>query len=107
MEYLDYTFAGLISFIVKHFFSNQVVSIAQKMVALHIQYAPTIIQLAREAVTNGYPINRPLWWFDPTDPETFSIDSRNFNAEKHGLYCSFRREYMHFKILFIMFLKIH
>ena len=65
----------------------QVVAMAQKMTALHYQYAPLIISLgnendiilyfankslitggllllciARQATTTGYPINRPIWW---------------------------------------------
>ena len=66
--------------------SMQVVAMAQRMTALHYQYAPLIISLginndnilkylnrslitgllllciARQATTTGYPINRPIWW---------------------------------------------
>jgi len=52
-----------------------VVEIAQRMTSLHYEYAPTIIRLAQEAVTTGLPINRPLWWIDPSDPDAQTIDS--------------------------------
>ena len=51
------------------------INIALRMTALHVQYADTIISLARESTINGYPINRPLWWIDPLDPVALSIDS--------------------------------
>lgn len=55
----------------------QVVDIALRMTKLHYQYSPLIISLARQATTNGYPINRPLWWIDPTDPVAQTIESGN------------------------------
>ena len=45
------------------------------MALLHEQYAPTIIQLANDAVTTGEPINRPIWWVSPDDEEAYAIDS--------------------------------
>lgn len=44
------------------------------MTNLHAQYAPTLIQLAQDATTNGEPINRPIWWLDPTDSTALGID---------------------------------
>lgn len=45
------------------------------MTALHYQYAPMIIALAKQATIDGTPINRPLWWIDPLDPVALTIDS--------------------------------
>lgn len=53
----------------------QVVDIALKMTSLHYQYSGLIFTLASQAITNGYPINRPIWWIDPTDPVAQTIDS--------------------------------
>ncbi|XP_057372341.1 myogenesis-regulating glycosidase-like [Daphnia carinata] len=53
----------------------EVIDIALKMTSLHYQYSGLIVTLARQAMTNGYPINRPLWWIDPTDPVAQTIDS--------------------------------
>ena len=35
---------------------------------------PLILNLAREAVQTGAPINRPLWWIAPTDQVALEID---------------------------------
>jgi alpha-glucosidase (family GH31 glycosyl hydrolase) len=32
------------------------------------------LEAANQAVEDGSPINRPLWWVDPTDIETYTID---------------------------------
>lgn len=53
---------------------------ALKMTSLHYQYSGLILTLASQAMTNGYPINRPLWWIDPTDPVAQTIDSGNSRA---------------------------
>lgn len=45
------------------------------MTALHESIAPTIIALAEEAAETGAPINRPIWWIDPTDQIALGIDS--------------------------------
>lgn len=54
---------------------SQVVDISLKMVALHAEYADTIISLAEQSTVTGFPINRPLWWIDPLDPVAQTIDS--------------------------------
>ena len=48
---------------------------ALAMTALHADYATKIIELAENAVESGEPINRPIWWVDPTDQEALAIDS--------------------------------
>lgn len=30
-----------------------------------------------ETSKTGAPVNRPLWWIDPTDPVTHTLDSGN------------------------------
>jgi alpha-glucosidase (family GH31 glycosyl hydrolase) len=55
-----------------------VVDIALKMTSLHYEYSPLIIELARQALTTGQPINRPLWWIDPTDAVAQTIDSGTY-----------------------------
>ena len=45
------------------------------MTALHNQYSSVIINLANAAMTTGEPINRPIWWLDPTDETALATDS--------------------------------
>ena len=53
----------------------KVVSITQRMIAIRNKYSSLIVNLANEAVITGAPINRPIWWIDPTDKEAMKIDS--------------------------------
>ena len=48
------------------------------MVALRNSYSSLIVDLAREAVITGAPINRPIWWIDPTDKEAMKVDSGRY-----------------------------
>ena len=58
---------------------------ALTMTALHANYAAKIIELAENSVASGEPINRPIWWIDPTDQEALAIDS----GEGYTLICNF------------------
>ncbi len=52
------------------------VQICKEVLVLREQYKDNIYAAANQAVSDGTPINRPIWWVDPTDPETFMIDNR-------------------------------
>lgn len=41
------------------------------------KYRDEILAAAKQAVTDGSPVNRPVWWVDPDDAETYSIDDGN------------------------------
>jgi len=56
-------------------YDQEAVDIGLKMTALHVQYADVIGQLALQATRDGSPINRPVWWIDPTNPDAQAIDS--------------------------------
>ena len=58
-----------------HATSQKVTDYALAMTALHANYAAKIIELAENSVVSGEPINRPIWWVDPTDQEALAIDS--------------------------------
>ena len=60
----------------------KVIEISLRMVALRKEYSSLIISLAKEAATTGEPINRPIWWIDPSDEEAMKIDSGNLNMRK-------------------------
>ena len=48
---------------------------ALALTALHADHAAKIIELAENSVSSGEPVNRPIWWLDPTDQEALAIDS--------------------------------
>lgn len=56
-------------------YGSEVMRISKKFVNLHVQYADKIIEAMKNSVKHGTPVNAPLWWIDPTDPETYLIDS--------------------------------
>lgn len=40
---------------------------------LRSKHTDTIVKLMRNTVGNGSPVNPPVWWIDPTNPEAHSI----------------------------------
>ena len=52
---------------------QEVVEHAKAMIALRGSYADKIVDLAKESVETGEPINRPIWWVDPYDETAFRI----------------------------------
>lgn len=56
-------------------YDEEVVKIAQNMMALREKYADKLIQLARGSCETGDPIIRPLWWIAPEDPTAQTLDS--------------------------------
>ena len=57
-------------------YDEEVVEHSLAMTRLHAQHSQLIIRLAREAVETGTPINRPVWWIDPTDQIALSLDDQ-------------------------------
>ncbi|XP_021967900.1 myogenesis-regulating glycosidase isoform X2 [Folsomia candida] len=55
-------------------FDDETVEICKRILAIRNQYQDEILNAASQAVAEGWPINRPIWWVDPTDPVTFTID---------------------------------
>lgn len=41
---------------------------------LRSNYTDTIVELMRNSVSKGSPINPPVWWIDPTDSQAHKID---------------------------------
>uniref|UniRef100_A0A8D8Y1V9 Uncharacterized family 31 glucosidase KIAA1161 n=1 Tax=Cacopsylla melanoneura TaxID=428564 RepID=A0A8D8Y1V9_9HEMI len=49
-------------------FSDETVQIVHKFVLLHTIYSDKIVSAMSRAVTDGTPVNLPLWWIAPSDP---------------------------------------
>lgn len=43
---------------------------------LRSNYTDTIVDLMKNTVANGSPVNPPVWWIDPTDTDAYEIDDR-------------------------------
>lgn len=58
-------------------FLLQTIEICRTYTELHESYAPAIIEAMNAAVTNGTPVNPPVWWLDPTNAEAYNISDGN------------------------------
>ena len=56
-------------------FDEETINITKDFLRLHEEYSGTMIRLARECITTGAPIVRPLWWIAPEDTIAHVIDS--------------------------------
>ncbi|XP_022126353.2 myogenesis-regulating glycosidase [Pieris rapae] len=54
-------------------FDNETIEISKKYTDLHAAYADEIYAAMGEAVEHGSPVNPPLWWIAPSDPEALVI----------------------------------
>uniref|UniRef100_A0A182PF15 Uncharacterized protein n=1 Tax=Anopheles epiroticus TaxID=199890 RepID=A0A182PF15_9DIPT len=48
-------------------YDSETVQIALAMTELHRRMAPAVMERFALAVSDGLPVNPPLWWIDPTD----------------------------------------
>ncbi|PZC75029.1 hypothetical protein B5X24_HaOG206800 [Helicoverpa armigera] len=54
-------------------YDNETIAISKKFVQLHADYTPTIIEACKKAVSEGKPVNMPIWWIAPTDTIAHAI----------------------------------
>lgn len=55
-------------------FDQETIDITKKYVKLHEKYSDYILERMRLAVSQGLPINVPIWWLDESDKEAQIID---------------------------------
>jgi alpha-glucosidase (family GH31 glycosyl hydrolase) len=54
-------------------FDEETVRLSREASALHVKFAPLIVEMARSAPRTGEPILAPLWYHSPKDAATFAI----------------------------------
>ncbi|XP_046966921.1 myogenesis-regulating glycosidase-like [Vanessa cardui] len=54
-------------------YDDETIAISKKFVDLHAQYAPEIIKALQRAVSDGAPVNAPLWWVAPDDATALAV----------------------------------
>uniref|UniRef100_A0A2S2NFM9 Putative family 31 glucosidase n=1 Tax=Schizaphis graminum TaxID=13262 RepID=A0A2S2NFM9_SCHGA len=57
-------------------FDSQTLSLCQHFMELRSNYTDTIVDLMKNTVANGSPVNPPVWWIDPTDADAYAIDDQ-------------------------------
>ncbi|XP_025410615.1 myogenesis-regulating glycosidase isoform X2 [Sipha flava] len=48
-------------------FDQQTIDLCRRLLDIRSNYTETIVNLMRQSVVDGSPINPPIWWIDPTD----------------------------------------
>ena len=62
---------------------EETVNMTKRLLELREAFIEDIVILAKEAGKTGIPINRPLWWIAPTDPEALiSSDGDHSSSSK-------------------------
>lgn len=65
------------SFVPWDFGNDTVEEISKKYVNLHDKYTEIIVKAMNDSINNGYPVNAPIWWVDPTNTDALSCDDGN------------------------------
>lgn len=55
-------------------FDDETVEISRRFTELHESYSELILNRFKLAVSDGHPVNPPIWWLDPDDEVAQSID---------------------------------
>ncbi|XP_075210877.1 myogenesis-regulating glycosidase-like [Lycorma delicatula] len=70
------TFMPTIQFSAAPFdYDKETIEISKKFTSLHYSYSEKIIELMRNTVKTGAPLNPPIWWIDPCNPTAHGINS--------------------------------
>ncbi|XP_072745588.1 myogenesis-regulating glycosidase-like [Anoplolepis gracilipes] len=62
-------------------FDNETIAICKKYTDLHADQTSEILNAMQQAITNGTPINPPIWWVDPTNKEAHKINDEYLLGE--------------------------
>lgn len=66
------------SFVPWDFDDDNVQEISKKFVELHVNYTDIIVEAMENSTNYGYPVNPPIWWVDPTNPDALASDTRMY-----------------------------
>jgi alpha-glucosidase (family GH31 glycosyl hydrolase) len=55
-------------------YGEESTAICREYAKLHTEYAPKILQIAKESIESGYPIIRPIFWASPNDERALTCD---------------------------------
>lgn len=63
-------------------FDQETIDITKRFVKLHEEYSDYVIERMQLAVSDGQPINVPIWWLDESDKVAQTIDDGKFAIKK-------------------------
>jgi alpha-glucosidase (family GH31 glycosyl hydrolase) len=55
-------------------YGEESAELCRRFADLHTEFAPRIIQIAKETIKTGVPIIRPVFWLDPTNEKALTCD---------------------------------
>ncbi|KAJ3658461.1 hypothetical protein Zmor_010196 [Zophobas morio] len=58
------------------------VAIIKKFVALHDEYTDSILNAMENSISTGTPVNPPIWWVDPTNPDALKSNDQYLVGEE-------------------------
>ncbi|XP_075979913.1 myogenesis-regulating glycosidase-like isoform X2 [Anticarsia gemmatalis] len=61
---------------------DETVEICRYFTELHAQFADDIKAAMEASVAHGTPVNPPIWWLDPQDPDALAVDDEFLLGEK-------------------------
>ncbi|XP_029674396.1 myogenesis-regulating glycosidase-like isoform X3 [Formica exsecta] len=62
-------------------YDNETIAICKKYTDLHANQTSEILNAMQQAITNGTPVNPPIWWVDPTNKEAHRINDEYLLGE--------------------------
>lgn len=57
-------------------FDQQTIDLCRNFMDLRNNHTDTIVNLMKQTVAHGTPVNPPVWWIDPTDTDAHKIDDQ-------------------------------
>ncbi|XP_029165481.1 myogenesis-regulating glycosidase-like [Nylanderia fulva] len=62
-------------------YDDETIAICKKYTDLHANQISEILNAMQQAITNGTPVNPPIWWIDPTNKEAHKINDEYLLGE--------------------------
>ncbi|CRK94962.1 CLUMA_CG008450, isoform A [Clunio marinus] len=63
-------------------YDGETIDLSLELTSLHADYADYIIERFEMAVSDGHPVNPPIWWLDPEDKTAQTIEDEFLLGEK-------------------------
>ncbi|XP_071643111.1 myogenesis-regulating glycosidase-like [Temnothorax longispinosus] len=62
-------------------YDDETIEICREYTELHANYTDEIINAMKQAIEKGTPVNPPIWWIDPLNPEAHKINDEYLLGE--------------------------
>jgi myogenesis-regulating glycosidase len=66
-------------------FDKETIDISKRYTKLHEQYSDLIMERFALGVSDGHPVNPPIWWLDPEDKEAQTVADGEDDSEETSI----------------------